>query len=151
MISGCPILAKEQYVKRHDKVCTHLHLNICKETGVHLDKKHWYEHVPKPLEMSQEGRVTILWNQQVQTDTTILSNTQDILIRGNEKEHTFNRCNFRPRNVIKKEAEKTKNIDLTIEIQHMWNVKTKVRPLIIGVTDCFKVIQKICEQHTRKP
>jgi hypothetical protein len=53
--------------------------------------------------------------------------------------------------VIKKEAEKTKNIDLTIEIQHMWNVKTKVRPLIIGVTDCFTVIQKICEQHTRKP
>ena len=39
------------------------------------------------------------------------------------------------RNVIKKEAEKIlKNKDLTIEIQRMWNVKTKVIPLIIGAT-----------------
>jgi len=37
--------------------------------------------------------------------------------------------------VIKKEAEKIlKYKDLTIEIQHMWNVKTKVIPVIIGVT-----------------
>jgi len=36
---------------------------------------------------------------------------------------------------LKKEAEKIlKYQDLTIEIQHMWNVKTKVIPVIIGVT-----------------
>ena len=39
------------------------------------------------------------------------------------------------RNVIKKEAEKIlKYKDLTIEIQCMWNVKTKVIPVIIGAT-----------------
>ena len=38
------------------------------------------------------------------------------------------------RNVIKKEAEKIlKYEDLTIEIQHMWNVKTRVIQVIIGV------------------
>jgi hypothetical protein len=44
-------------------------------------------------------------------------------------------ANPRDRNVIKKEAEKIlKYKDLTIEIQCMWNVKTKVIPVIIGVT-----------------
>jgi hypothetical protein len=37
--------------------------------------------------------------------------------------------------VIKKEAEKIlKYSDLTIEIQHMWNVKINVIPVIIGAT-----------------
>jgi len=38
VISACPILAKEPYIKRHDRVCAQLHFNICKETGVQLDK-----------------------------------------------------------------------------------------------------------------
>ena len=40
------------------------------------------------------------------------------------------------RSVIKKEAEKILNYkDLTIETQRMWNVKTKVIPVIIGATE----------------
>jgi hypothetical protein len=39
------------------------------------------------------------------------------------------------RNVIQKEAEKIlKYKDLTIEIKHMWNVPTRVIPIIIGAT-----------------
>jgi len=132
-----PILVKEQHIKRHDRVCTQLHISICKETGVQLDKKHWYEHVPKSGKTSQGGKVTILWNQQVQTDRTIPNNKPDIIIRDNEK-GTYMLIDVAisgDRNVIKKEAENIlKYKYLTIEIQRMWNVKTKVIPVIIGAT-----------------
>jgi len=85
IISACPILEKEQYTKRHDKVFAQLHVSICKETGVQLDKTHWYEHVPKSVETSQEGKVPVLWNQQVQTDRTIPNNKPGIITRINEK------------------------------------------------------------------
>ena len=39
IISACPTLAKEKYIKRHDRVCAQLHFNICKETGIKLEKK----------------------------------------------------------------------------------------------------------------
>ena len=76
IISACPILAKEQYINRHDRACTQIHFNICMEIGAKLDKEHWYEQVPKSVETSQEGKITILWNEQVQTGRTILSKKQ---------------------------------------------------------------------------
>ena len=131
IISACPIPAKEEYVKRHDKVSAQIHFNICKEIGVQLDKKHWYEHVPKSVVTNQGGKVIILWNQQVQTDRTIPSNKPDIIIRDNEKRTCMLIDVAIPgdRNVIKKEAEKILKYeykDLTIEIQRMWNVETRV-------------------------
>jgi len=137
IISACPILGKEQYTRRHDTVCAQLHFSIHKKTGVQLDKKHWYEHVPKSVETSQAGWVTILWNQQVQSDRTIPNNKPNIIIRYNEKGTCMliDAAVSRDRNVIKKEAMKIlKYRDLTIEIQCMWNVKTKVIPLIIEAT-----------------
>jgi hypothetical protein len=53
IMSTCPILGKEQYIKRHDRVCAQLHFNICKELGVKSDSELWYEHVPKSVETSQ--------------------------------------------------------------------------------------------------
>ena len=80
----CLILAKEHYIKRHDRVCSQLHFNICKETGVKLGKKHWYEHVPKAVETSQGCKITVLWNQQVQPDRTIPNNKPEVIIRDNK-------------------------------------------------------------------
>jgi len=118
--------------------CVHNYTStMCKETEVQLNKKQWYEHVLKSVETSQRGKVTILWNQQVQTDRTIPNNKPDIIIRDNEKGTCMliDVAITGDRNVIKKEAEKfLKYKDLTTEIQRMWNVKTKVIAVIIGTT-----------------
>ena len=87
-----------------------------------MDKKHWYEHLPKSVEISQGGKVTVFWNQQIQTDTTIPNNKPDVLIRDNENETCIliENTNSGDRNVIKKEAEKIlKHKVLTTEIQRM--------------------------------
>ena len=49
------------------------------------NNKHWHEHVTYLVETSYKGEVSILWNQEVQTDRTIASNKPDTIIRENEK------------------------------------------------------------------
>ena len=60
IISACPVLAKEQYIKGHDRLCAQIHFNIRKEIGVKLDNKHLYDHVTKSGETNRERKVTIL-------------------------------------------------------------------------------------------
>jgi len=84
--------------------------------------------VPKSVEKSQGDKVTILWNEQVQTDRTVPNNKPEIIIcySGKGTCMLIDVAISGDRNVIKKEAEKIlKYKDLTIEIQRMWNVKTK--------------------------
>ena len=79
----------------------------------------------------------MLWNQQVQTDRIIPNNKPDIIIRDDEKGTCMliDVAISGDRNVIKKEPEKIlKYKDFTIEIQRMWNVKTKVIPVMTGAT-----------------
>jgi len=111
-----------------------INFNIFKEIGVQLDKKYWYEHVPKSVIANQGGKMTILRNQQVQTDRTISNNKPHIITRDNENGicQLIDVAISGDRNVIKKETKILKYKDL--EIQHMWNVKARVIPVIIGAT-----------------
>ena len=102
-----------------------------------LDKKHWYERVPNSVVTNQGGKVTALWNQQVQIDRTIPNNKPGIIIRDNKKRTCMLIDVPIPgdRKKIRIEAEKIlKYKDLTIKIQCMWNVKRSVIPVIIGAT-----------------
>jgi hypothetical protein len=90
----------------------------------------------------------------VQTDRTIPNNKPDVIIRDNEK-GTYMLIDVAipgDRNVIKKEAEKIlKYKDLIIEIQFMWNVKTKVTPAITGATGTIsKSFRKHLSSKARK-
>jgi len=59
LTSGCPILAKNEYLMRHNKVCSHLYYSICKALGTETTDK-WYTQMPKPV--YEKGDVTVLWN-----------------------------------------------------------------------------------------
>jgi hypothetical protein len=65
-------------------------------------------HVPKSVETGPEGKVTVLWNQQMQTDRTTTNNRPGITIRDNEKGTCLliDVAIAGDRNVIWKEAEK---------------------------------------------
>lgn len=134
LTSGCPVLAKNEYIVRHDKVCMHLHYSICKEFGIEVPDN-WYSHVPKSV--CEHEDITVLWNQGVQTDREVLANRPDIIIKNKQKKTCILIDVSVPsdRNVVQKEAEKKlKYKNLSIEIQRMWNMKCFVIPVIIGAT-----------------
>jgi len=57
LTSECPISAKNEYLMRHDKVCTHLHYSICKALGTETTDK-CHTHIPKPV--CEDGDVSVL-------------------------------------------------------------------------------------------
>ena len=52
---------------------------------VESDNKQWYDHVSKSVETSHEGKVAILWNQQVRDDRTLPNNKPDIIVPDNKQ------------------------------------------------------------------
>jgi hypothetical protein len=63
------------------------------------------EHVLESVATILEGKVTILWIEQVQTNRTDPNNKPDIILRDNEE----GTCMSVDRNIIKREAEKILN------------------------------------------
>jgi len=149
-ISACPILAKEQYMRRHDGVCTVLHFKICKEVGAKSESEQWHDRVPKLVERSHEGKVVMLWDVQVQTDRTVPNSKPDSIVCGNDTGTCvlIDGAIGGGRNVIKREAEKIlKYRDRTVSVQCVENVKVKVIPVIIGV---IGTIRKSFRQYLSK-
>ena len=75
------------------------------------------------MPVCEEGDVTVLWNQAVQTDREIRANRPDIIIK-NKKEKMCTLIDVAipaDRNYVQKEAEKKLIYkSLCIEIQRMW-------------------------------
>ena len=60
---------------------------VCRQYVNNNNNNNNNKHVPKSVEASQGGKVTILWNQQVQTNRNIPNNKPDIIICDKEKGH----------------------------------------------------------------
>ena len=88
VVSGCPELAKLEYLTRHDKVCAQVHFEICKKLNVPIEAKKWYDHQPKTVTQTSDGKIRILWNMEVRTDREVKANRMDIT-SGSERDLVF--------------------------------------------------------------
>ena len=46
IVSGCPVLAKSEFIQRHDKAASYMQWKICKAFGLPVTKN-WYNHNPE--------------------------------------------------------------------------------------------------------
>ena len=80
IVSGCEVLAKTEYISRHDKAAAYLHWNICQDHDIEVIDK-WYEHKPESVTHNKDSKITIMWDMPVNTDRTITANRPDIIIK----------------------------------------------------------------------
>ena len=132
LTSGCPVLAKTEYLYRHDKIATYIHWLLCKKYGIRTEEQ-WFKHRPETVKENNE--VTILWDMSIHTDRELSANRPDIVV----KDHQVKSCHLidisvpSDKNTSLKTSEKlAKYKDLEIEIKRMWKMKTQTVPIIIG-------------------
>jgi hypothetical protein len=117
LTSGCPILAKNGYLMRHDKVCTHFNYSICKALGTETTDK-WYTHTCPSQCVKKE--LSQFCGIKQYTQRKKLASRPDIK-KKKKKEKTCTLIDVAipaHRNVMQKEAEKKlKYKSLCIEIQ----------------------------------
>ena len=138
LVSGCSILASNEYTNRHNRVGQYIHWKVCNHYGIETSDK-WYEH--KPLPAIDRTHVTILWDFPIRTDRTIQANRPDIVIKDklNKKCKLIDMSVPSDNNVSAKEFEKlSKYKDLEIEVSRMWKVKTQIIPVIVGALGMIK-------------
>ena len=155
IVSGCEVLAKTEYISRHNNAAAYLHWSICKDHDIEITDK-WYQHAPETVMHNKDNNITIMWDMPVNTDRTITANRPDIIV----KDSVNSTCKLidmtvpSDRNIALKEIEKkSKYKDLELEIQRMWHMKTIVIPVVVGALGTVKKgmvenIKKVSERAT---
>ena len=69
IVSGCEVLAKTEYISRHNNVAAYLHCSICKDHDIEITDK-WYQHAPETVMHNKDNNITIMWDMPVNTDRT---------------------------------------------------------------------------------
>ena len=119
LILGCPTLAPNEYLNRHNRVAQYLHWKICRHYGAQ-HAENWYEHQPEAV--TETDNVTILWDYSMQTDRNIKAHKPDITVK-DKREKTCKLINVKipaDKNVSVAEFEKlSKYKDLEIEVEKL--------------------------------
>ena len=152
LVSGCPILAPNEYKNWNDRVGQYLHWKICKSYKIETCER-WYEHKPQPV--VEGDNVSLLLDFTIHTDRTIQANRPEIIVK-NVKEKICLIINMSiptDQNIPAKEFDKpSKYKDLEIEIERMWKLRTSAVPVIAGALRMIKkVVRNILTQLLVSP
>ena len=155
IVSGCEVLAKIEYISRHNNAAAYLHWNICKDHDLKITDK-WYQHAPEIVMHNRDNNLTIMWEMPVNTDRTITANRPDIIVKDsvNSTRKMIDMTVPSDRNIALKEIKKkSKYKDLELEIQRMWHMKTIVIPVVVDELGTVKKgmvenIEKVAKRAT---
>ena len=132
ILSGCDILAKKEYLDRHNGVAQYIHHTICQSYQIHTTSK-WHTH--KPPEVITLKNVEILWDTPISTARPHVFNRPDIVVRDKQNKKCFIIDISCPNdiNVSQKEQEKiTKYSGLRLELGRMWDCDCVVVPIVVS-------------------
>jgi len=132
IVSGCEVLAKNEYLERHNKALSYIHWLLCRKFHIKVEEK-WYDH--KPETVTENESVKLLWDMPIQTDREIRANRPDIIVKDKKENITLLIDMAVPseRNLANKEREKiSKYKDLEIEISRMWQTRTATIPVVLS-------------------
>ena len=74
IVSGCEVLAKTEYISRHNNAAAYLRWSIWKDHDIEITDK-WYQHAPETVMHNKDSNITIMWDMRVNTDRTITAIT----------------------------------------------------------------------------
>ena len=142
LLSGCEILlADGMYTSRHNKVCTYIHHNICKELNIPCNQNIW-EHEPE--DVTGNDQYTVYYDKIIPVARYIENSAikPDIVIRDkiNKTALIIDVSIPNDYGINRAEREKiNKYQQLKWDIKRNWNLtQVDIIPIIIGATGLYK-------------
>ncbi|XP_068704584.1 uncharacterized protein [Montipora foliosa] len=132
IVSGCSKLAQKEYKKRHDNVARAIHWDLSGKCGFHRNDK-WCNHVPESVQENENYK--LLWDFSIRTDHNIKARRPDLVLVDKSKKscHIIDVAIPEDSGAKEKEADKVEKYqNLARELRRMWEVKTKVVPIVLG-------------------
>ena len=132
ILSECKKLAQREYKKRHDRVASIIHWELCAIHGFQRSKN-WFDHLAESV--MENDRVKILWDFNIHTDRVIEARRPDIVVvdKFNSETTIIDVAIPGDFRVKDKELEKIEKYqDLALKVSRMWNASVRVIPIVMG-------------------
>lgn len=132
--AGCPALANNAYLSRHNAVAKIIHQQLGQKVKLLNNPPPYYKYNPTPVLESAEA--LLYWDRPILTDRTIDFNRPDIILidKKNDVGTIIDIAVPLRQNLSRTESHKiAKYENLAVELKHLWKLKqVKIIPIVIS-------------------